>query len=209
MHARWDLLSRPDGMSVRRLRRCFTRMHGRPSSQWLADLQLNDGSCFEIFVPHRRSLRPASTSAIGRIFVCVQPVPLVRRIECASGALANPWPITESQSASVVCDAFEALLRMGGCAEDLPGAPAVALPHMLGRAAAEGRVAALIDAADYVAQGGDIHLLLGSSCAERRRADPMARCHVEHISDELQRRAVQVRERRTSRRPPATLAVST
>ena len=58
--AAWDLITRPDGMSVRRLAREYRRRHGRVhtggfmSDGWLADVL----HCpfFEFFVPHRESL---------------------------------------------------------------------------------------------------------------------------------------------------------
>ena len=51
--AAWDLLSRPDGISVRRLIREYARRHGPRPTLFAEICEL---SWFEVFVPHREAL---------------------------------------------------------------------------------------------------------------------------------------------------------
>ena len=66
LYATWDLLVRPDGMSLRRLRSCFTREHGAPPVDWL-DAMI-DCPYFEVFIPHRRPIGDIEYDGVGVVY---------------------------------------------------------------------------------------------------------------------------------------------
>ena len=56
MRATWDLLTRPDGLSMRALRNLFVQAHGEPSPMWFSVIV--DSGWFELFIPTRLPLAP-------------------------------------------------------------------------------------------------------------------------------------------------------
>ena len=204
MRAAWDLLNRPDGMSIRRLRRRFTRSHGAPSSMWLSDLQRNHGTCFELFIPHRRPLRPVWNQKLGIVHTQIKRIHLVRPLLCTrDGPLGNPYPVAHGQDPATVCAACDRLMFTDGSAEALPARPLIVSPTFGDLAAALRRVAALHDIATYVAQGGDVQCICSRSCAIRRRADAAAPCHIFGVAAAIRARAALIQEVRSPIRPVA------
>ena len=63
----WDLISRPDGRSIRSLWLEFSRRHGPPSRNWLA--WLYNSPYFELYLPHRRTLPHLRLDRAGRVHV--------------------------------------------------------------------------------------------------------------------------------------------
>ena len=171
MRATWDLLTRPDGLSVRALRNLFVQAHGEPSPMWFSVIV--DSGWFELFAPTRLPLAPLVLEAEGAIFTCLERVAHVRIVDCTRpGPLGNPFPVGDDQDVAVVCAACDELMLSGGAAA---ATPLRIDESYLPDTADERRVALLCDLASYVAQGGGIHLRCSASCAARRRRDPDAR----------------------------------
>lgn len=191
MRATWDLLTRPDGLSVRALRNLFVRAHGPPTNMWFTVMV--DSGWFEFFEPTRVPLAPLIRPSIGAVLTCLERVPHVWILDCTRPRpLGNPCPIGVDQGVSVVCDACNALMMEGGAAADLP--LRIADGYAAPSADAQ-RDAALADAASYVARGGDVHLRCSPSCEARRRRDPNAPCHIFGVAAAILHRARQRRSR--------------
>ena len=199
MRATWDLLSRPDGLSVRALRNLFVQAHGEPSPMWFSVIV--DSGWFELFAPTRLPLTPLVLEAEGAIFTCLERVAHVRIVDCKRPSpLGNPFPVDEDQDVAVVCSACDELMLHGGAAATKP----LRIDESyLPTTADERREAYLCDLASYIAHGGGIHLRCSASCAARRRRDPDARCHIFGIAV-----AIRARVRRALVRPAASFPAS-
>ena len=174
MRATWDLLTRPDGLSMRALRNLFVQAHGEPSPMWFSVIV--DSGWFEIFIPTRLPLAPLVLEEEGVIFTCLESVAHVRLVDCTRpGPLGNPFPVGDDQDVAIVCDACDELMLSGGAAAAVPLRIDVSY---LSESADVKRETELRDLASYVAHGGGIHLRCSASCAARRRRHPDARCHI-------------------------------
>ena len=88
MRATWDLLTRPDGLSMRALRNLFVQAHGEPSPMWFSVIV--DSGWFELFIPTRLPLAPLVLEEEGVIFTCLESVAHVRLVDCTRpGPLGN------------------------------------------------------------------------------------------------------------------------
>jgi len=161
MRATWDLLTRPDGLSVRALRNLFVQAHGEPSPMWFSVIV--DSGWFELFAPTRLPLAPWVLEAEGAIFTCLERVAHVRIVDCKRpGPLGNPFPVDDDQDVAVVCSACDELMLHGGAAATKP----LRIDESyLPTTADERREAYLCDLASYIAHGGGIHLRCSASCA--------------------------------------------
>ena len=199
MRATWDLLTRPDGLSVRALRNLFVQAHGEPSPMWFSVIV--DSGWFELFAPTRLPLAPLVLEAEGAIFTCLERVAHVRIVDCTRpGPLGNPFPVGEDQDVAVVCSACDELMLSGGSAA---ATPLRIDESYLPKVADERREAQLCDLASYIGHGGGIHLRCSASCAARRRRDPDALCHIFGIAV-----AIRARVRLALRRPAASFPAS-
>jgi hypothetical protein len=100
MRATWDLLTRPDGLSVRALRNLFVQAHGEPSPMWFSVIV--DSGWFELFAPTRLPLAPLVLEAEGAIFTCLERVAHVRIVDCKRpGPLGNPFPTLRKMCAQI------------------------------------------------------------------------------------------------------------
>ena len=111
--ATWDMLTRPDGISVARLWQAFGRKHGPPGRWWLFNVQ--NSPFFELFVPHRRSIPPPVPQEGGKVFDDTRKHVNAIIVQCQRPwPLGNPWPVNENQDLKRVCDACEDLMLNGG-----------------------------------------------------------------------------------------------
>ena len=124
MRATWDLLTRPDGLSMRALRNLFVQAHGEPSPMWFSVIV--DSGWFELFIPTRLPLDPLVLEEEGVIFTCLESVAHVRLVDCTRpGPLGNPFPVGDDQDVAIVCDACDEIM--------LSGSPAAAVPWRASR----------------------------------------------------------------------------
>ena len=194
-----DLLSRPDGMSLRRLEGCLRASFGPLDSAW-ADFLASDGP-FEVFSPVKRSLPPLLHPETGCIYSDAKRHAGAVHVPCfRSHALANPWPVGDLSLDHVV-ELCNDLMVYGGRAIDWhPGVhPAYAAPDADARREAElDRVALL------VAEGASVSLRCSASCEQRRRALPSSPCHVPGVAVALRGRVQSLLQSRRDAVPPAS-----
>lgn len=176
--ATWDLLTRPDGMSVQRLRRSFLRLHGAPPQEWLALLR----SCpyFEFFIPHRRPIRNVPPMPVGSVFCDGAPHPMAIQVSCARpGPLGNPFPITSTQSLEQVCAMFDRLLRHRERPSAISG---IVHPAYASVEADDIRWRELDRLVQLVAHGASLNLRCAASCERQRRRSGSQLCHTVHLA---------------------------
>ena len=154
----WDLLMRPDGMSVRRLFNCYRALHGQPSGSWF--FWLEDCPYFELFTPHRRPLPPFRASTPGVIYsdlarhVNVEIVRLDR-----PSALADPF-LSGGDTAAACLELF----AYGGAAASLAARFSLQLrEEYLGPDADVARSRELRRLAAFIADGASVHLVCDDS----------------------------------------------
>ena len=201
--AAWDLLTRPDGMSVRRLRREFERKHGPPPPD-LVQL-IEDCNAFELFVPHRRPLDEPCGDAPGVIYADGRRHPHCLTVPCfRPHPLGNPWPVRDDQPLARVIQLCADLMLHGGSPLDWGGEVDSRYTSPQADALRESELARL---AAYVWRGGSIDLRCCNACERERRRDPSWPCHVLGISVAITARVA--RARATGMRPgPAAIAAS-
>ena len=96
-YAAWDLLTRPEGCSLRRLTRLFTRRHGPPPGDWYN--LIANFPYLEVFVPERGDLRELTLQPTGQVYADGKPHVNAIPIDCTRpGPLSNPWVVNASQS---------------------------------------------------------------------------------------------------------------
>ena len=199
--AAWDLLSRPDGISVRRLRRMFARLHGPVPRNF--DCLLAECTAFELFEPHRRVLGTRSASHSGCVFDDARRHPHAMVVPCMRPhPLGNPWPIMPDQPLSEVCRLSEQLMSLGGRPRDYGGIVDPLYDSAEADMRRESELARLIA---FVSAGGSIELRCCASCSSARRADPSIPCHVVGIASAIRARVERILQRRP---PPSATFVS-
>jgi hypothetical protein len=105
-YAAWDLLTRPEGLSLRRLTRVFTRRHGSPPRDWY--VLLATFPYLELFVPERGELRDVPLLPLGDVHVDGKPHVNAIVVDCALPApLGCPWSVSDRQPAEVACGLYE------------------------------------------------------------------------------------------------------
>ena len=170
----WDLLVRPDGMSVRRLFHCFRALHGPPSGSWF--FWLVDCPYFELFEPHRRKLQPFRASSPGTIHsdearhVNAEVVRLDR-----PHALGDPFlPAVNSVE---VCSL---LMLYGGAASDWAAHYSIQLrAEYTGMDADVARDQELRRLATLVADGASVHLVCSDAPSHATVIAAAASVHVQ------------------------------
>ena len=107
--ATWDMITRPDGMSVARLWQAFGQKHGPPSRWWLFNVQ--NSPYMELFVPHRRPIPSPVAKGIGLVFDDTKKHVNAIVVQCnRPWPLGNPWPVNENQDLQSVCNECEDLM---------------------------------------------------------------------------------------------------
>ena len=96
VHATWDLLVRPDGISVLKLWKSFKKLHGPPSMRWFN--MLEDCPYFNLFVPHRNPLQDFHSSVTGEVFWDTY-----RHTNCQTIRCCAPFPLANPFSLDNIC----------------------------------------------------------------------------------------------------------
>lgn len=185
--AAWDLLSRPDGCSIRRLRSRFEKKHGPAPHDWQS--RVCGHPYFEVFLPHRLPLETPSGTVLGEIFTDARRHPNAVVVPCMRPhPLGNPWPITDEQSREHVVELCADLMLYGGRAVDWGGHvhPSYRSPEVDARRESE-----LERLARLVLGGASLDLRCCSSCEQARRRDLTVPCHILGVAAAIAARAQQ------------------
>ena len=184
-HAVWDLLSRPDGFSVRRVALYFTKRHGPPPRDWLHCVV----SCphFELFVPRRHAIGDVPLLSCGAVFADGREHANATVIPCMRpGPLGNPFVVSESQGVATCVALYARLLEVGDI-HSFEGAAVISHDY-LSAAVDSLREREVSRIAELVARGADVSLRCADSC-ERRRRSTGAPCHTEVLAAHVRARA--------------------
>lgn len=183
LHA-WELLSRPAGCSIRRLRAVMLS-RGVPVPYNMASvLAADDRLC--VYVPLFRQLPPLSGWPRGRIFSDGRKHAYSLPVRCAPpGPLANPWPVLEDQTLEEAVRLCSCLMLYGGRAADWGGQ--VSDAYRLD-AADSARESELMRLASLVAAGASVSLLETEAADVARRISSSYPSIASSVADAIQMR---------------------
>lgn len=179
-YAAWDLLTRPEGCSLRRLTRLFTRRHGPPPGDWYN--LIANFPYLEVFVPERGDLRELALQPTGQVYADGKPHVNAIPIDCTRpGPLSNPWVVNASQSVEDVCALYEKWCGAGvGVSPEVIGG--IIHPKCDVASAARRREIELDRLASLVARGASLSLRCCRDCERRKRLAAGAACHVSTLA---------------------------
>jgi hypothetical protein len=170
----WDMLSRPAGMSLRRLRRQLEAARGSLPPRWM-DAIVAAPHLFCVFVPRRRELPTFVPPRAGAVYCDTRRHPGAEQVRCFRPfPLGNPWPVGP-QSIECAVSFCESLFASGGEAAALGG---TLHPAYADDASDRRREAELRRLAHLVRMGASIHLRDAPSCERERR---MGQCELSHV----------------------------
>ena len=185
-HAVWDLLFRPDGMSLRRLQREFTSRHGPPPHDWLQCIV--SFPHFEFFTPKRHAIGDVPVLSCGSVFSDGRDHANALAIACMRpGPLGNPFPVSLAQDVHACVALYARLLDV----RDIGQFPdAEICPDYCSSAVDSLREREISRIVELVARGADVSLRCAFSC-ERRRRSTGAPCHTAVLAGHIRERATE------------------
>lgn len=183
--AAWDMLSRPAGMSLRRLAVQLLAARGGLPRDWA--IVLARSARIEIFFPPRRALPPFRSSRLGKVHDEPRRHAGAMPVSCQRPhPLGSPWPVTPAQPVARVVEMCAELMAYGGAAAAWGGD----IDSRYAVPAADGRREAELDRlARYVAAGASVDLVCAPSCERARRLDPSSPCHKLSVAAAIRFRA--------------------
>ena len=200
VHAAYDILARPAGCSLRKLRRLLLACRGELPEDWVSQVAASH-SGIELYFPSLGRLPPLSGQPPGEIFTDAKRHRAAVSVPCfRPHPLGNPWAVGP-QSLAEACRKSEELMLYGGRAVDWGGIvhSAYATVDM-----DERREAELDRVAGLVAAGASVSLRCAPSCEARRRWDSTALCHITGVAAALTVRVQRVVEARKQLAQSAT-----
>jgi hypothetical protein len=173
-YALWDLLQRPDGISLPRLRRLFEFRHGSLPRDWRFTLW--NCPLIELFLPHRRRLAPLTLAERGTLFFDIGRVVGAEVVLCSRpGPLGCPASSTPEQGREAVARICDELMLQGGAA-GAAGFQSL-LPAYASAAADSQREQELERVVDLLERGQSVHVRCTAACDAARRAGVPDACH--------------------------------